>query len=96
MYKFLKRIKPNDSHIMLWKSKGLSDESIKTPTTTNNVLSPLLNYYGNKIRVKLNGSRLKQDKVTFAHRTVVNTYIVYELSKRLNISSYPTPENCLF
>ena len=64
--------------------------------TTDNVLSPLLDYYGNKIRVKLNGSRLKQDKVTFAHKTIVNIYIVYELRKRLNISSYPTLENCLF
>ena len=65
--------------------------------TIINVLSPLLDYYGNKIRVKRKSkSRLKQDKVTFAHKTIVNIYIVYELSKRLNISSYPTLENCLF
>ena len=85
VYKHFKRINPNDSHIALWKSKGLSDESIKPPTTTYNVLNTLLDYYGNKIRVKFNGSCLKQDKVTFAHRTIVN---IYEISKRLNISSY--------
>ena len=40
-----------------------------------------------KIRVKLNGSCLKQDKITFNH---------YEINKNHNISSFPTLENCLF
>ena len=31
-----------------------------------------------KIRVKFDGSFLKQDKLTFTHKTVVNIYIVYE------------------
>ena len=32
----------------------------------------------------------------FNHGTIVNIYIVYEISKNENISSYPTLENCLF
>ena len=32
----------------------------------------------------------------YNHGTVVNIYIVYEISKNYNISSYPTLENCLF
>ena len=27
---------------------------------------------------------------------VVNIYIVYEIDKSVNVSSYPTQENCLF
>ena len=39
---------------------------------------------------------MKQDSVTFNHKKVVNIYIVYEISKSINISDYPTLENCLF
>ena len=42
------------------KSKGLSDETIKPPATPDNSLSPLINYLGNKIRLKFNGNCLKQ------------------------------------
>ena len=41
------------------------------------------------------GSCLKQDSVTFNHKKVVNIYIVYEISKSININDYPTLENCL-
>ena len=41
------------------KSKGLSDESIKPPTTSDNSLSPLIDYLGDKIRLKFNGGCLK-------------------------------------
>ena len=34
--------------------------------------------------------------MTFNHGKVVNIYIVYEISKSINISDYPTLENCLF
>ena len=36
-----------------------------------------------KIKIKLHGK-------------TVNIYIVYEISKNYNITSYPTLENCLF
>ena len=38
----------------------------------------------------------KQDKISFDHGKVVNIYIVYEINKNFNISSYPTLGNCLF
>ena len=34
--------------------------------------------------------------VTFNHRKVVKIYIVYEISRSINFSQYPTLENCLF
>ena len=71
----------------------MSDESIKPLSASNN---PLLNYVGTKIRVEFKGSCLKQDKVSFNHGKIVNIYIVYEINKNFNISSYPTLENCLF
>ena len=55
-----------------------------------------MHYYGTKIKVEFNGSCLKQDSVTDNHRKVVKIYIVYDINKSINISSYPTLENCLF
>ena len=69
----------NTNYILSWKSKGLSAESIKPPTTSDNSLTPALNYYGTKTRVKFTGSCLKQSKITYTHKKVVNIYIVYEL-----------------
>ena len=77
----------------------MPDESIKTPSTPNKILKflkPLLSYIGTKTRVEFNGSCLKQDKIAYAHKTIVNIYVVFEISKNLDISSYPTFENCLF
>ena len=37
---------------------------------------------------------MKKDKVTFNHGKIGNIYIVYEISKNINISDYPTLENC--
>ena len=34
--------------------------------------------------------------MTFNHGKIVNIYTVYEIEKSVNISSYPTLENCLF
>ena len=48
------------------------------------------------MRVKFNGSFLKQGKITYTHGKKVNIYIIYEINKNYNISSYPTLENCLF
>ena len=55
-----------------------------------------MSYIGTKTRVKFNGSCLKQDKIACAHKTIVNIYVVFEISKNFDISSYPTFENCLF
>ena len=34
--------------------------------------------------------------MTYAHGKVVNIYIVYEISRSINISDYLTLENCVF
>ena len=57
----------NKKYISSWKSKGLSDETIKPPATSDNSLSPLIGYLGNKIRVKFSGSRLKQPNIFFVY-----------------------------
>ena len=54
-----------------------------------------LNHYGSKINVKFNGKCLKQDNITYTHGTIINIYIVFEISKNINISSCPTLENNL-
>ena len=46
-------------HVSSWKSKGLSVESIKLPTTSDNSLTPALNYYGTKTKLKFTGGCLK-------------------------------------
>ena len=41
-----------DSNILLWKSKGLSDESIRPPSTSEKMLNPSVNYVSTKARVQ--------------------------------------------
>ena len=86
----------NTDYLSSWRSKGLSAESIKPPTTSGNSLTPLLNYYGTKTRVKFNGSCLQEPKLSYTHGTIVNIYIVYELSVSSSHSDDLTLENCLF
>ena len=50
----------NTDYISSCKSKGLSAESVKPPATSDNSLTPALNSYGTKTRVKFTGSCLKQ------------------------------------
>ena len=51
-------------YVLLWKSKGLSTETIKPTITSDNSLAPTINYYYvAKIRVKFTGSCLKQEKL---------------------------------
>ena len=39
---------------------------------------------------------MKQDKITYDHGKTVNIYTVYQVSKNVNISDYPTLEKFLF
>ena len=98
MQKYFKRIvcAGSGDYIYFWKSKGLSDERLDYITASNYKITPELSFYSIKTRVELNGSCLKQDKATYNHGTIVNIYIVYEISKNYIISSYPTLENCFF
>ena len=79
-----------------WKSKGLSAENITPPATSDNSLVPTLSYYGTKTKVKFNGSCLKQDKITYTHRTTVSIYIVYELGASSPFKDDPSIKNSLF
>ena len=93
--RYLKLASDNPSTILSWKSKGLSDKSIKTPTASNKILNPSQHYVGTKARIKFIRDCLKQEKITFNHGKILNIYIVYEIEKSVDISSYPTLENCL-
>ena len=74
----------------------MSDETIKSITASNHIITPKAIYYGNKTKVRFIGSCLKQDKFIWTHGKIVTINTVYEISKNYNISSYPTLENCLF
>ena len=75
----------------------MSDERINSIKTSDYGITPYLSYYDtNKIRVKFHWVCLKQHRASVLHERMVNVYIVYEISKNINISDYPTLENCLF
>ena len=74
----------------------MPDERPNYITASNYKITPELTFYGTKTRVEFNGSCLKQDKATYNRGTIVNIYIVYEISKNYNIISYPTLEDFLF
>ena len=86
----------NTLYISSWKSKGLSAKSIKPPAVSDNSLIPLIDCLGNKRKLKFSGSCLKQPKLQYAHWTVVNIYIVYELGDSGSSDNNPTLKNCLF
>ena len=52
MHRYIKII-ANTKHIAEWKSKWLSDESIKPITTFDNNLAPIISYYDYEIRLNL-------------------------------------------
>ena len=91
MYKYFKRVLGvgTGNYIYFWKSKGLSDEHITAPTTSDYRLNPQLSYLGTKTRLQFRGSCLKQDEITFNHKKVVNIYIIYELDK-IYVKTNPT------
>ena len=88
--RYFKLASDNPSIVLSWKSKGLSGESIKAPITSNKIFNPSQDYVGTKARLNFSGDCLKQEKITFNHGKIVNSYIVYEIERSVNISSYPT------
>ena len=78
------------------KSKGLSNESTKAISMSDNSLNPTLSYYDIKIRVKFTGGCLKQPKISYTHGKVVNIYIVYESGTSSSHVNDPTLKHCLF
>ena len=83
-------------YVLSWQFKGISNKSIKPLTTFNNSLTPELNYYGTKTRVKFIRSCLKQLDHIYTHKKVVNIYIVYELGASSSHDTDPTLKNCLY
>ena len=95
IYRYFTVITDTD-FISSWKSKQLSDESFKPPTTSDNSLTPSLDYHGNKISVKFKSCLRQSNKLLYTHRKIVNIYIVYELGASTSHSSDPTTKNYLF
>ena len=95
VHKYIKII-ANTKYISEWKSKGLSDESIKPFLTSENSLTPLIDYYDHNIRLKFNGSILRQPKVSYTHGKIANIFIVYEFGASSSNDNDPTLKNCLF
>ena len=87
----------NKKYISSWKCKGLSDETIAPYATSDNSLTPWIDHYGTKIRLKFNKSCLKQlNRLKYTHGKIANIYIVYELGASSSSNSDPTLKNCLF
>ena len=59
----LKYFTLNSNWITKWKSKGLSNESLEVVSTSDNTLTPSINYYGDKVSLKFTGSVLQQKKI---------------------------------
>ena len=86
----------NTDYVLSWKSKGLPDETITPYATSDNSLTPLIDYCGSNIRVKFPRSCLKQSKLSYTHGKIVNIYIVYELGASTSDNNDPTLKKCLF
>ena len=95
-YFILNSVVNTADYVLSWQSKGISNESIKPPTTSDNSLNPELNYYGTKRRVKFTKSCLKQSSHILTHKKVVKIYIVYELGASSSYFSDPTLKKFLF
>ena len=90
------KLNRSTGHISSWKSKELSAETIEPPSTSNMSISPKFTFYDAEMRIEFTGSCLKQPKILYTHRKVVNIYIVYELGASGSNNSDPTLKNCLF
>ena len=71
-----------------YKSKGLSEESFKTPVTSDSSFVPKLTFIHNrKIEGKFKGSCLTQDTISFTHKNVTNLFILNKLDTCSPISN---------
>ena len=87
----------NTKFISSWKSTGLSDKTIRPYATSDNSLTPLIDYYGIKVRVKFNKGCLQQsNNLTYDYGSRVDIYIVYDLVASSFNDSDPTIKICLF
>ena len=89
----------NGGVVNSWKSTGIHNDSNNTDffsvnNSSNN--SPTLLNQGNRLGIIFNGNYMKQNKLGYAHGTVVNIYIVYELKNRTVNNPDFTVQNELF
>ena len=85
----------NSIRITKWKSKGLSNESLEVISTSNSSLSPLVNNYIDRAKIKFRGSILQQKTIAYNHEKVVNIYVVYEITN-VKYNNNPIQKNVLF
>ena len=80
MYRYFKRVAGvgSGNDVYFWKSKGLPNENITAPTTTDYSHNPKLSYCGTKTGLEFSGSCLKQDTATYDHGTMVNINIFHK------------------
>ena len=50
----------NSNWIIKWKSKDLPNESLEVVSKTDNTLTPSVNYYGDKVKLRFTGSVSQQ------------------------------------
>ena len=86
--KYLKVAYVNDiNYILSWKSRGLNDVKVESIKTNNYLLNPRIDHYDmSKIRIKFNGSFLNRFPLTIFHGSIVNIYIVYEITSDYKVS----------
>ena len=80
------KLNSSTGRVSSWKSKVLSAEIIEPPSTSNISISPQFSFF----------QLLKQPKISYTHKKVVNTYIVYELGATGSNNSDPTLKRYLF
>ena len=90
------KVMANKLFVSPWKSKGLSDETIKPPATSDNSLTPMIDYVDNKIRIKFPGNYLEQPKTQYTHGAKVNIYIIDEWGASGSNNNDSTLKSCLF
>ena len=72
------------NEVFSWVSKGLSNEKIISVSNSNGAV-PRIVYDNGRIKVKLNGNFLKQNKITYNHGSIVNIYVAYRLTPKINL-----------
>ena len=72
------------------------DYPMKVLNHLQELITPEVNYYGTKTKIKFTRSCLKQSSHILTHKKVVNIYIVYKLAASNFYNSEPTIKNCLF
>ena len=88
--------KTNGKYISSWKSTGLSDKTITPYAASDNSLTPLIDCYCSKVRVKFNKLCLKEpNKLTYDYGRKVNIYIYYELGASSSNNGNTTLKDCL-